>query len=283
MNMKEKIFVDRLFAEYENTQEIIDFKEEITINLQERIKEFMSKGMDEDEAFEKAKAELGDITQIADNIGKQTKHEAISQMYIAPRPPIKKWQALGFSICGALTLLAFVIAGLYTYAPQLWIMPLLLLPFVGGIITYLSLIIETRGHYPMEKSRALRYAITASIILFAIWLFFLLLFRDVLLESAIIISVIVLTPAMIMLPYMILTEKNRKKPWVLKEMEKWQELYKVDPRQAAKFGMLTSALWVSAVALFIILGFFVGFKYSWVILVLAVPLELVLTSMIFKK
>ena len=51
--MKEKVYVDRLFADYENTPELSDFKEEITVNLTERIRSLASKGFDEEQAFKK--------------------------------------------------------------------------------------------------------------------------------------------------------------------------------------------------------------------------------------
>ncbi|MCL2519172.1 MAG: permease prefix domain 1-containing protein [Oscillospiraceae bacterium] len=286
MNMKEKIFVDRLFAEYENTQEIIDFKEEITINLQERIKEFMSKGMNEDEAFEKTTAELGDITQIADNIGKQKKHEAISQMYMATRPPIKKWQAAWFSICGGLSLFALVISTLmfFFYKPSyLFLIPLLILPFTGGIFTYLGLTVETRSNYPMAKKRASIYGVGAFIILIDIWQFFFTYFSYSQIIPSIMFSVTILLPVLMVLPYMILTEKNRKKPWVLKEMEHWQEFYKVDPKNAIKFGLISGAVGFSAVILFIVLGVLIGFQYSWIVFVILMPIEMILTTILFKK
>ena len=287
MNMKEKIFVDKMFAEYENTQEIIDFKEEITINLQERIKEFMSKGMNEDEAFEKATAELGDITQIADNIGKQRKHEAISQMYMATRPPIKKWQAFGFSICGVLTFLALIISVLifvYYDSQDMFFAPLLILPVTGGMFIFLGLTMETRANYAMDKGRAFTYGAITVIILCSIWSFCNKFFSDVdLLFTSIIFELIILTPALIMLPYMILTEKNRKKPWVLKEMEHWQEFYKVDPKNAIKFGLISGAVGFSAVILFIVLGVLIGFQYSWIVFIILMPLEMILTAILFKK
>lgn len=57
--MKVQVYVDRLFQGYEDTLELRDFKEEIAINLQERIKELQNRGITSDEAFEMAVAELG--------------------------------------------------------------------------------------------------------------------------------------------------------------------------------------------------------------------------------
>ena len=54
--MREQVYVGRLFADYEDTPEIKDFKEEITANLTERVKELVSKGLDDESAFEKAAA-----------------------------------------------------------------------------------------------------------------------------------------------------------------------------------------------------------------------------------
>ncbi|MCL1882576.1 MAG: permease prefix domain 1-containing protein [Defluviitaleaceae bacterium] len=75
--MKENVYVERLFADYENTPEIIDFKEEISANLAANIRGLISKGLSEEQAFDKATAELGDITDIADSVGKKKRNEAI--------------------------------------------------------------------------------------------------------------------------------------------------------------------------------------------------------------
>ena len=52
--MREKVYVDRLFADYEDSAEVRDFKEEITANLMERVKANLLAGLGEEKAFAKA-------------------------------------------------------------------------------------------------------------------------------------------------------------------------------------------------------------------------------------
>src|SRR5690606_14863046 len=115
MKLKIEVYVDRLFQDYEDTQELRDFKEEIIINLQERIKELESKGLTAEEAFAKATAELGDITAIADQISKQKRKEIIGQMYVGRKVPMDKWHAVGFVVCGGAILFG-ILAALVVYA-----------------------------------------------------------------------------------------------------------------------------------------------------------------------
>lgn len=82
MNITIKKYVDDLFHGYEETPELRDFKEEITSNLHARISNLEEKGMQSNDAFTKAVAELGDITTIADEISKQKRNELIGEMYI---------------------------------------------------------------------------------------------------------------------------------------------------------------------------------------------------------
>ena len=58
VDVKAEVYVDR-FLRVTSTPELLDFKEEITVNLIERIKELQNKGLDPEVAFEKAVAELG--------------------------------------------------------------------------------------------------------------------------------------------------------------------------------------------------------------------------------
>ncbi|MDR1580821.1 MAG: permease prefix domain 1-containing protein, partial [Synergistaceae bacterium] len=83
--MSTQKYIDGLFANYEETPALADFKEELRGNLDERIKNLVKKGMSEQEAFHKATAELGDISALADEISLKKKQEVYEDMYMGTR------------------------------------------------------------------------------------------------------------------------------------------------------------------------------------------------------
>ena len=162
--MKEIVYVDRIFADYEDTPDIRDFKEEIVGNLKERVNELIAEGLDEDKAFDLAASELGDISAIADEVGKKKRYEAIGQMYMKNKAPLSKRTAGGLAVATGLLLLA-VGLGLFTFFRETddslmtYYLAVILLVAAGGLTTYLSLTQETAGYYPMKNSRAMSYSV----------------------------------------------------------------------------------------------------------------------------
>lgn len=74
-----KKYVDDLFHGYESTAELEDFKEEIIINLKDRVQDLEKAGKSSDEAFAEAVSELGDITAIADDLSREKRKEIIGK------------------------------------------------------------------------------------------------------------------------------------------------------------------------------------------------------------
>jgi len=164
--MKEEVYVDRLFADYEDTPGIRDFKEEIAGNLKERIKELRSKGLGEDEAFEKATAELGDITAIADEAGKRKRNQAIGQMYMSAKVPVTKRTAAGLTAASGLLLaaLGLAIVTFFSETDNVWLYYVAAAFFATAccLYTYFGLTQETSAHYPMKNGRAAAYGIACA-------------------------------------------------------------------------------------------------------------------------
>ncbi|MDR1157490.1 MAG: permease prefix domain 1-containing protein [Oscillospiraceae bacterium] len=291
--MKEKIYVERLFAAYDDTPELRDFKEEITVNLRERVKELTDKGMTGDEALEKAFAELGDITAIADAVAKQKRTETIGQMYMKAKVPLTKRTAAGITAAtGALLIaagIAFISffghagAGTYYFAAAL-------LAVACGLYTYFGLTQETAAHYAMKHGRALAYGAVClagflgaglSVVSFLVdgWE----------MSAAIGVKAALLLPAICGVIFLLATETKRQKPW-LKAMIHHEvgapmtfhyEL--VDPVKAVRFGVMSGGLWLLAVALFVTLGIFVDWGVSWLPPLFALPIQVFMVAYIFKK
>jgi hypothetical protein len=61
-------------------------------------------------------------------------------------------------------------------------------------------------------------------------------------------------------------------------MEMWN-----DPVTASRFGIFSGAIWIFAIGLFILLGFLIGFKFSWLVFVFAVAFHLMMQGFMFKS
>ena len=92
-------------------------------------------------------------------------------------------------------------------------------------------------------------------------------------------------PGIGLLVYLCLSEKDRLKPWAkdfrdktaAREMALWN-----DPAVATRFGMFSGAIWIFAIGLFLLLGFIISFKFSWLIFIFAVAFQLVIQGVMSK-
>lgn len=300
--MKDRISqaIDDIFKEYEHTSELQDLREEITANLDEHIRDMVQKGMLEEEALKKALAELGDITEAADEISRQKRKEVIGQAY-AKSVPLDKIHAFGYP--AAAVILAFgVIASAIVGFSSGGMVEIIgsLMPFavaaVGGFV-YLALTQETRTHYPMNWKRSAVYAASSMLLTFGFFVCALTLFVDITLEgftgaipseaqfmfrninmvSSLGVLIPFVLPALALLGFLLLTEKERKKPWLLHMEVKSQTVY------GESFGLLSGALWVFAVGLFILLGIVVGWYLAWLVFIFAVAIQCLIQYFIIKK
>jgi MFS family permease len=292
--MKEKIYVDRIFADYENTQEINDFKEEITVNLTERIRWLVSNGVGEDQAFEEAAAELGDITAIADEAGKKLRNETIGQMYINAKVPITKRTAGGITLASGFLLLAIGIALISFFQGAnrtfFYYVSSVFLSIACGLYTYFGLTQETTAHYAMKKSRAVAYGITCITAFLGAGLAFVSFFSAGFeLSASVFIKAVFIVPAICAFIYLLVTEQKRQKPWlkalVDRDTEKSMTLQHnmVDPVKAAKFGVASGGLWIFAIAVFLVIGFMFSWQYSWLVFPFTLAIQVFMITTIFVK
>lgn len=70
--MDEKEYVNRIFNQYVQTQELLDLKEEISLNLHESIKDYMKEGLTKEVSFSKAIEDLGELEQILTEFKKKS-------------------------------------------------------------------------------------------------------------------------------------------------------------------------------------------------------------------
>jgi hypothetical protein len=317
MNAKE--FVDSLFNGYEQTEALADFKEELVANMNAKIENFIRKGMDTEAAFAKASAELGDVSSLADDLSLKKRKEVFEEVYMDIKMYMPAKRVAGYVVFGILAFFGITAALITFFATRSvefmsgtsldltsffgTMMPFLTAAVVG--FTFLGVTQETASMYPVSKKRGAWYAAAAGLISFGLCTMPLVYFstkfaqdfvNDVLvhgipvknLETLIpVISIIIpfVLPGIGILVFLILTEKDRLKPWaknfhnkaVEGEMAIWN-----DPVKAARFGMFSGAIWIFAAGIFFVLGFLIGFKFSWPIFVFATAIQLVVQGRMYK-
>jgi hypothetical protein len=195
-------------------------------------------------------------------------------------------------------------------------MPSLTVAVIG--FTFLGVTQETASTYPVSKKRGAWYATAAGLIAFGLFTMPIVFFGIKLASNLItltveelfkvnnsiwdisidtfesvipLISLISLTfsfvlPGIGILVFLVLTEKDRLKPWaknfhqkaVEQEMAIWQ-----NPATAIRFGLLSGAIWIFAVGLFILLGFLIGFKFSWLVFVFAIAFQLLIQGLMSRQ
>ena len=305
--MNAQNYVKSLFKDYEETAELKDFMEEIQSNLEERTASLIKKGLTEEEAFTKASAELGDIGVLADEMSLKRRQEVYQDAYLGIQHYMKPRRVaayvtfgtiLGFGII--ITLISFisvskVLPGMILTSTLGTFLPFFITSVTG--FTFLGLTQESAAYYPMSKKRAAWYSAAALLIAFGVILFPLCyfavsetnsIFSFTLSEWGLVSALGVLIPFLIpgigLLVFLCLTEKSRLKPWAAahyKEMYVNPELWQ-DPAQAARFGMFSGAIWICSVGLFIALGLAISFKYSWLIFIFTVAVQLLIQALLFK-
>jgi hypothetical protein len=195
-------------------------------------------------------------------------------------------------------------------------MPFLTTAVIG--FTFLGVTQETASMYPVSIKRGIWYAVASGLIAFGLFTMPIVFFGTKLagniislavneffdLKSPIwdasigtfesVVPIISLTsliipfilPGVGLLVFLVLTEKDRLKPWarefhqkvVEREMAMWK-----DPATATRFGLLSGAIWIFAVGLFILLGFLIGFKFSWLVFVFAIAFQLLVQTLMSKR
>lgn len=300
--MESKIIqaVNNIFMEYEETPELVDFKEEIVMNLSEHVRDMTKKGLSEEDALNKALAELGDVTEAANEVSRQKRKEIIGQAYVRS-VPLDKLHAIGYPVLGLVLAFGLIVCFISAFTTDSVMKAIAtLMPFavlsIGGFV-YLGLTQETRTQYAMSKKRSLLY--TASSVLLSLGAFFsgITLFVDIApidltnsgiaeLKGRLIAANPVATlgtlipfvlPAIALLAFLILTEKSRKKPWVLRMEEESMQIY------GESFGLLSGAVWICAIALFVLLGMLIGWHISWVVFLFALAAQMVVQATIANK
>ena len=92
-------------------------------------------------------------------------------------------------------------------------------------------------------------------------------------------------PGIGILVYLILTEKNKFKPWAKNfgsmAAGREKDMFN-NPAIATRFGIFSGAIWMFAIGLFFLLGYLISFKYAWLVFVFAVAAQLVMQGVMSR-
>jgi hypothetical protein len=298
-----KEYVDSLFAGYGETEALADFKEELLSNLNAKLDSLVKKGMSEKDAFTRATAELGDVSALADEISLKKRQEVFEDRYMDVRRYMNSSRVAFYVISGAWLVLGMVIAlvvfltGEEQSALEAFWEPNKRLTGALGVLagfvplsvaafTFLGLTQETASRTPLTKKRGAWYALASAALSFGIILFPLTYFAtDRGLMEAIATLIPFAIPSLGLLIFLILTEKDTRKAWARdwheKEARASMEMFS-DPATAARFGMVSGAVWIFALGLFLLLGFLAGFHLSWLVFVFAVAVQLAVQGVMMR-
>jgi hypothetical protein len=278
--VKDKIkrYVDGLFASIPETPQLKELKEEISANLLEKVNDFAAEGNSQETAFNQAVSSLGDMSELVDSLRKASDSKNKPGQYRTF--PLEKKQVTGYVTASAIFLFGVMVAGfVYLKQRELFRALTCLMPFLlvsVPIFIYFGLIQETRHHYGMNHRRALSYSLAGEVLLLGIVAAAMMYFQR---HEPLIIFASFMPFAMvsaIAFLYLGLTEKKRRKMGPAWEKE-WIEYYK-NPGSWAVKGAISGALWIFAIAVFFLIAFTWGWKFSWIVFVVAVGLEVLMDA-----
>lgn len=278
--MKSKIdkYLNDLFVDvYENNQ-LIELKEEIATNLQEKIDDFINSGDSEEKAFSKSVDSLGDLSELVDNLKEVSKDKI--QINLERPKPLDKKHVIGYLSSATVLLIGLMASGViyFQFEDLVTALGALFTSIVisGILLAYYGLTHETVYIYGMNKRRALAYAIASGTVLFGIFAPIILYMRGQ--GSIVILPTIILfvVPSTVILVFLGLTESSRNKPLVMDSewQSQWLEYY-TNPQTKKVKDNVSGALWIFTVALFLY-GILSGWHHAWILFIVAVGFQILI-------
>jgi hypothetical protein len=267
-----------------------DLKEEMRGNLVARVADLEGAGVSPGEAAHRAIAELGDVRTIVDDTTQVGPPAPPWQRnHVRPRPGfVVRTVVTSLVGAGALAVVVLLVTGVLSSGarPVLDLaMAVLVAALAGGVIVGDSLRQETTTNYPVSRRRAAGYAVATALGLGGLGSGAGYLPGRVL--PWLVVGVALLVIAIVIGTYLGATQTNRHKPWVVREHARQAEAvdrFSKDPAAAARFGIYTVAIWVLALATFGVLGFTIGWAWSWLALLAGlVVFLLTLARMLFGE
>ncbi|WP_096186474.1 permease prefix domain 1-containing protein [Evansella halocellulosilytica] len=166
IDQKVSRYIDQLFADVGESQQLFELKEELSTNMKEKISDYKERGMEEDQAFKEAIVSMGDLSGLVDDLRKHGQDSAKKSVYSSMTNRIS---SAGL-VAGILLILFGILVSLMMFflgVPTVSVTgPLVFIVAGGALITYAALTKETRKKYGMNKIRASLFTLAVGLILF---------------------------------------------------------------------------------------------------------------------
>jgi hypothetical protein len=166
LDKKISAYIDNLFSGVGETQQLFELKEELAINIKEKIGDYQLRGMDEEQAFKEAIISMGDLSGLVDDMRKLGQDTAKQSVYSTMSARI----SMAGIVAGALLIVfgIFVTAMLYLMgSSNIEVIGSGIFVVAGGaLLTYSVLTRETSKKYAMNKIRAALYGLATGVLLF---------------------------------------------------------------------------------------------------------------------
>lgn len=166
---KVRKYIDNLFNDVGPSQQLFDLKEELSTNIKEKIADYQSKGMDEEQAFKEAVISMGDLRGLVEDMRRIGQDTAKQSVYTSMTSRISTSGIIGgvllilFGIFTVIMLYLMDLPGEAAVGPGIFIVA------GSALVTYSILTRETLRKYAMNKIRAALYALAIGLILFGVF------------------------------------------------------------------------------------------------------------------
>lgn len=285
MENKIRKYIDELFEGIVVTRSLQDMKEEIQVNLLEKINDYITAGEAETDAFEHAIADLGNMDELIEGLKKASQRK--QEENLSEAMPLQKNHIAGYVIASAIFLLGLVAAGFMALQSYDYLVvgkvfsPFLILSI--AVFTYFGLTQETRETYAMDMKRALSYSAATALLLIGAMVSLFAYLKNMEFAPALIYLTVFSLPAIILFIYLGLSEKSRSKFNVMDTawQRNWIDKY-ANTRNKKVKDLLSGAIWVFAAAFFM-LGLLLGFWFAWLIFLFAVGFQILLEATFAAK
>ena len=229
-----KAFVESLFDGYQKTPALVEFMEELTGNLDDKVASGVKKGLSREAAFSKARAELGDISALAAELSLKARQDVYAERYLGIRSYMTAPRSVLYVLFGAFLAFGIISAAIVYFTAnagaygastnstermtEVFGVLLVFLTAAAAGFTFLGLTQETAYCRPMRKKRAALYAAVIGLIVFGCVFSPLTYFatgRGLMEATAVLIPFFL--PGAGGLAFLVLTEKSRLKPWAAED------------------------------------------------------------------
>ncbi|WP_257129713.1 permease prefix domain 1-containing protein [Bacillus cereus] len=203
-------YIDKQFMDVKETQQLFDMKEELYINLKERISDMIKEGYTEEDAFKKGVISIGDLSDLVEEMKAYGQDEMKQSIHSKEAQHMSTKGMIGGILLFLFGIFASSIAN-YVLGSQLFWITSCLFTIPGVLLIIYSLLIkETRKHYAMNKTRARRYILAIGTFLYGLCISIIIYSLPLELVALVLFMVSILISLAILLP-LLLTRRNRLK------------------------------------------------------------------------